>query len=156
MKKTLLIFLLSVLLTNILTCSFAKAYSPETDSTSIRLSILQNINAYRAAKNLKPVILLSFLNEIAHEHSKDMSLGKVSFGHDGFRNRIDKIKYMMGSLRPCAENVAYGPLSESEVVEQWIKSDKHREILEGDYKLAGIGIARDKMGHPFFTLIFVN
>ncbi|MFD2522584.1 CAP domain-containing protein [Emticicia soli] len=156
MKKTFLILLLSVLLTNILTRSFAKAYLPETDSTSIRLSILQNINAYRAAKNLKPVILLSVLNEIAHEHSKDMSLGKVAFGHDGFRNRIDKIKHSMGSLRPCAENVAYGPLSESQVVEQWIKSEKHREILEGDYKLAGIGIATDKMGYPYFTLIFVN
>lgn len=116
--------------------------------------VFDQINQYRATKNLKPLKINDSLTEQARNHSNDMALGRVSFGHDGFEDRI-KASGLQG---PAAENVAYnvGYSDPATVaVEGWLQSDGHRHNIEGDYNLTGIGVVQNSSGEYYFTQIFM-
>jgi uncharacterized protein YkwD len=84
-----------------------------------------------------------------------MAKGNVSFGHDGFSQRVKAIGI---PYKKAAENVAFnqGYTDPATVaVKGWIKSDGHRKNMEGDFDLTGIGIAQNARGEYFFTQIFV-
>ena len=58
----------------------------------------------------------------------------------------------------AAENVAYNsgysdPATQA--VQGWLKSTGHRQNLEGNYNLTGIGIAKNAKGEYYFTQIFI-
>ncbi|MBA4849608.1 CAP domain-containing protein [Emticicia sp. BO119] len=119
-------------------------------------SILEEVNAYRATKRLKPLQMMPLITDAATKHSKDMGRGRVPFGHDGFDNRMDKIMRKIENANACAENVAFGKFTAKEVVKRWIQSPGHRKNIEGNYNLTGIGVVRGKDGYPYFTQIFIN
>ena len=85
-----------------------------------------------------------------------MLSGKSPFGHDGFRQRIDRINKEMGPLHVAAENVASGPMTAREVVDGWLNSPGHRRNIEGNFKLTGIGLATGSGGMIYFTQIFIR
>ena len=43
----------------------------------------------------------------------------------------------------------------STAVDGWIKSDGHRQNMEGNYNLTGIGVAMNPQGEYYFTQIFI-
>jgi len=98
----------------------------------------------------------SYISSIALGHSRDMLTGKSPFGHDGFRQRIDKISSRLGKLHVAAENVASGPMDAREVVDGWLHSPGHRRNIMGDFQLTGIGVAEAANGMIYFTQIFVK
>ncbi len=155
-KHIILVHLLGILLTAYLTPSRAQSNTTEEDFTSMEQSILQEVNAYRATKRLKPLQMVSLISEAATKHSKDMGRGRVPFGHDGFDNRMDKIMGKIQNANACAENVAFGKFTAQEVVKRWIQSPGHRRNIEGNYNMTGIGVVRGKDGYPYFTQIFIN
>jgi len=116
--------------------------------------ILFYVNDYRNKKGLPALEMNADLSSQALKHSVDMSTGKVSFGHDGFEDRIRYISKKIGNIYASAENVAYGNLSAKEVVDNWLKSSGHRKNIEGHYVLTGIGIAAGKDNVFYFTQIF--
>ncbi|HVV06531.1 MAG TPA: CAP domain-containing protein [Puia sp.] len=118
--------------------------------------ILRYVNEYRHKKGLAPLRANSFLSSIALEHSRDMLTGKTPFGHEGFHERIDRIRKRLGPIHVAAENVASGPMSAREVVDGWLHSAGHRRNIEGNFKLTGIGLARRGDGMIFFTQIFTR
>ena len=42
------------------------------------------------------------------------------------------------------------------VVKMWLNSQGHRENIEGDYNMTGIGISKSADGTPYFTEIFIR
>jgi len=118
--------------------------------------ILKYVNEYRRSKGLKALQGNSFISSVALDHSRDMLSGKTPFGHDGFRDRIDRIKKRLGPLHMAAENVASGPMGAREVVDGWLHSPGHRRNIEGDFRLTGIGLAYGKRGMIYFTQIFTK
>jgi len=118
--------------------------------------ILRYVNEYRHSKGLKPLQANSFISSVALDHSRDMLSGKTPFGHDGFRDRIDRIKKRLGPIHVAAENVASGPMGAREVVDGWLHSPGHRRNIEGDFRLTGIGLAYGKRGMIYFTQIFTK
>jgi len=65
---------------------------------------------------------------------------KVPFGHDGFKNRSNKVSFKKESM---SENVAWNKATADPVrkaVNGWINSPGHRKNLLGDSNLCGIGI----------------
>jgi uncharacterized protein YkwD len=129
------------------------AAAPRTD---ISREILFFVNEFRRSKSLPALRANSFISSVALGHSRDMLTGKSPFGHDGFRQRIDKIKGELGTLHVAAENVASGPMSAREVVDGWLHSPGHRLNIEGDFRLTGIGVAEKANGMVYFTQIFVQ
>jgi uncharacterized protein YkwD len=118
--------------------------------------ILRYVNEYRHKKGLAPLQANSFISSVALEHSRNMLSGKTPFGHEGLRERIDRIRKHIGPIHVAAENVASGPMSAREVVDGWLHSAGHRRNIEGNFKLTGIGLARRGDGMIYFTQIFTR
>jgi len=123
---------------------------------SMSADILRYVNEYRHKKGLKPLQANSYISSVALQHSRDMLDGKTPFGHEGFHERIDRIRKKLGPVHVAAENVASGPMGAREVVDGWLHSPGHRRNIEGDFKLTGIGLAFGKRGMIYFTQIFAR
>jgi uncharacterized protein YkwD len=125
-------------------------------AASMSADILRYVNQHRRSIGLKPLQANSFISSVALEHSRNMLSGKTRFGHDGLRQRIERIGKRLGPVSIGAENVASGPMSAREVVDGWLHSPGHRKNIEGDFKLTGIGLASKSNGMIYFTQIFVR
>lgn len=97
------------------------------------------------------------LNAIARKHSENMANGRCAFGHNGYQQRVSKIKK---TIKPCdgyvGENVAYGAHNGKEAFDIWKNSSGHRKNMLGDYKYIGIGTARNKRGVVYYTQLFAR
>lgn len=133
---------------------FASGVRPMPASMSAE--ILRYVNEYRLSKRLPPLQANSFISSVALGHSRDMLSGKTPFGHDGFRDRIDRLRKRLGPIHVAAENVASGPMGAREVVDGWLHSPGHRRNIEGNFRLTGIGLARRSDGMIYFTQIFTR
>jgi uncharacterized protein YkwD len=125
-------------------------------NTSMSAEILRYVNEYRQSKHLKPLQANSFISSVALDHSRNMLSGKTAFGHDGFKDRIGRIRKKLGPIHVAAENVASGAMGAREVVDGWLHSPGHRRNIEGDFKLTGIGLAYGRRGMIYFTQIFTK
>jgi uncharacterized protein YkwD len=125
-------------------------------NADISREILFFVNEFRRSKGLPALQANSYISSVALGHSRDMLTGKSPFGHDGFRQRIDRISSRLGKLHVAAENVASGPMDAREVVDGWLQSPGHRRNIMGDFQLTGIGVAEAANGMIYFTQIFVK
>ena len=117
--------------------------------------ILEIINLYRIVEKLEPILFDSNIALIARQHSRDMAEEVVAFGRDGFKERAAHLsKYPREHV---SENIAYYkglPMNEDIVVQFWLKSKKHRDIIRGDFNRTGIGIAKDAGDTFYITQLF--
>jgi uncharacterized protein YkwD len=117
------------------------------------------VNQYRKASQLPPLAWDGEIAQVARAHSKDMATGEVDFGHDGFSERISRLKASMAGLWGAGENVFMtGNLDQVArvAVEQWLRSPHHLKNIRGDYNYSGLGVWQDKAGAIYFTQIFVK
>ncbi len=118
------------------------------------------VNAHRKRIGLEPLVNKDYIAEQARLHSKDMADGKVEFGHDGANARLDNISKSLKEMRAGGENVFYCTDNYDNLagtaVDAWLKSPGHRENIEGDYNLSGMGVVRAANGDYYFTQIFVK
>ncbi len=92
----------------------------------------------------------------AAQHSRNMMTWQNGFWSQWFRRTgTMRCGSAIGFINAAAENVAYGQMSAEEVVDGWLHSPGHRQNIEGDYNLTGIGVAQNKDGVIYFTQIFV-
>jgi uncharacterized protein YkwD len=99
------------------------------------------------------------LFELARAHSANMAKqGKMEHKLDGKtafdRMRDAKYLFLMG-----AENIAAcdAKVSLPELMVAWMESKLHREnILGPNYTDIGLGMARDKNGHVYYTQVFTK
>jgi uncharacterized protein YkwD len=124
--------------------------------TDMEEEILSQINQYRRSKGLSALKLNSEISSEALKHSQQMASGRTPLGHSGFSSRIQRIADRVGHISRSAENVAYGSRNAKEVVTGWINSPGHRQNIEGDFTLTGIGVASNSKGILYFTQIFVR
>ncbi|HEY9649405.1 MAG TPA: CAP domain-containing protein, partial [Coleofasciculaceae cyanobacterium] len=125
---------------------------------SMEQSVHQQINQYRQSRNLPPLTLNAQITEQARLHSADMASGRVPFSHNGFDGRVRAIARSI-SYRSAAENVAYNQGYSNpgeQAVQGWLKSTGHRQNIEGNYDLTGIGITKNAKGEYYFTQIFIK
>ncbi|HBE19845.1 MAG TPA: CAP domain-containing protein [Cyanobacteria bacterium UBA11149] len=121
-------------------------------------SVHQEINRYRQSRNLPPLTLNAAISKEARLHSEAMARGKVPFSHKGFPERITAIAQKI-PYRSAAENVAYNQgysNPEQQAVEGWIKSENHRQNMEGNFDLTGIGVSKNDRGEYYFTQVFIK
>jgi uncharacterized protein YkwD len=114
----------------------------------------RQVNQYRRSKNLPLLTLDSRITIQSRKHSEAMAKGLIPLSHEGFEQRIQAIAI---PYRSVAENVAYnqGHSDPATIaVQGWIQSSGHRQNMEGDFNLTGIGIVKNSKGEYYFTQIF--
>jgi uncharacterized protein YkwD len=131
------------------------SFSPSAGAGLVE-DILNYTNKFRRSKGLAALVIRDDLNAIARQHSADMAGGNTGFGHSGFNQRFNEARKKIKGFRTFAENVAYGASSGKEVVTLWKNSPGHRRNMLGNYRYTGIGIAKDRRGHIYYTQVFVN
>lgn len=132
--------------------------STSSEYAAMEQSVHQQINQYRQSRNLPPLTLNAQITEQARIHSADMASGRVPFSHNGFDGRVRAIARSI-SYRSAAENVAYNQGYSNpgeQAVQGWLKSTGHRQNIEGNYDLTGIGITKNGKGEYYFTQIFIK
>ena len=132
--------------------------SKSGEFTALEESVHQQVNQYRQSRNLPPLKLDARISEQARVHSQAMASGKVPFSHNGFEGRVKAIAKSI-PYRKAGENVAYnmGYSNPGEqAVEGWIKSPGHRQNMEGDFDLTGVGITKNAKGEYYFTQVFIK
>jgi uncharacterized protein YkwD len=132
--------------------------SKSGEFATLEESVHQQVNQYRQSRNLPPLKLDARISQQARVHSQAMASGKVPFSHNGFEGRVKAIAKSI-PYRKAGENVAYnmGYSNPGEqAVEGWIKSPGHRQNMEGDFDLTGVGITKNAKGEYYFTQIFIK
>ncbi len=124
----------------------------------LELSVYQQVNDYRASKNLPPLKLDPQISEKCRIHSQAMANGQVPFGHGGSKARFQAVRQVV-RWQEIAENVAFNSGYADpgkEAVQGWIESPSHQRNIVGKYDLTGMGIVRNAKGEYYFTQIFVR
>ncbi len=133
--------------------------STATAAEALESRIYKLVNEHRRAMGLAPLDYDARIAAVARRHSKDMAVGRVPAGHEGFEERQRVISKRI-PLRGIAENVGINDYPPSRTVRVavsgWLGSQGHRENIEGRYDLTGVGIARDARGTYYYTQIFVR
>lgn len=136
------------------TNNVATASNSDSALAALEQSVLKQVNQYRADRGLAPLALDPELCRQAQLHSQTMATGR-SMNHDGFAQRMANVTQ---SYQNASENVAYNhgyPDPDQQAVDNWIDSPEHRQNIEGEFNLTGIGITRNAEGEYYFTQIFV-
>jgi len=127
--------------------------------SGLELETFSLINQYRKASNLPPLIWDGAITRIARGHSQDMATGEVDFGHDGFGDRVSRLKAAMAGFRGAGENVAMTENLDQvarNAVAMWLHSPHHLENIRGDYNYSGLGVCQNKNGAIYLTQIFLK
>lgn len=127
---------------------------PETDSRVFKYAVLSQINDLRkkgcncGSTYMPAVIPVTWNDQLATaaaSHAKDMARNKY-FSHnsrDGktLKDRITKAGYSFTGLKSIAfgENIAYGQRSVAQVMDGWIKSERHcKNLMNPAFKEVGV------------------
>jgi uncharacterized protein YkwD len=134
----------------------AKDKASNKDVKAIAKEVHQQINRYRAKNGLAALAWNEALSTQAAKHSQNMASGKVSFGHDGFPDRLKRSKVAYnGAAENVSSNSGFAKPAD-QAVKDWLKSAAHKSNIDGDYTKTGIGVARNARGELYFTQIFIN
>lgn len=147
----------TILFTIVFISNFSLHVSGQISSQNrMATEILALINDHRAKMRKSPLIDNEYISQIALHHSRDMASENVAFGHDGFDDRVALLQKKIKRCYRWGENVAYGATTARQVVTMWLNSPEHRENIEGDYNLSGIGVAKSNDGQLYYTQIFIK
>src|SRR5215207_1552468 len=156
--ETMCLLRLVFLLWSLLGFSFP-CFAVDSELAVLERQVHDLVNAHRQVRGLNPLAYSEEIASIARRHSQDMATGRAGVGHQGVDERRDRLLRVI-SFKKFAENVGENSYALShtvhEAVEGWLKSSGHRQNIEGDFNLTGIGIAQSATGLYFFTQIFLT
>ncbi|UZH55708.1 CAP domain-containing protein [Salinimicrobium tongyeongense] len=122
--------------------------------SSIELDVLELVNAYRQQQGLNSLLYLDEGSIEAAGHNQHM-IKDNEVCHHFFGSRYQSLVKSVNA-KAVSENVGFGYSTAEAVVKAWIKSDGHRENLEGDHTHFGISVKEGNDGKYYFTNIFVR
>jgi uncharacterized protein YkwD len=134
----------------------ATAQMATVDTAALERDAHNQINAYRKSKGLTALTWNETIAVQARKHSQNMANGQTPFGHSGFADRVAATKIVYSG---AAENVAYNQgytKPADQAVKGWLLSPGHKKNIEGNYKLAGLGVVKNAKGEIYFTQVFIN
>lgn len=132
--------------------AITSTYVPQTKV--IEVEILELINDHRISQGLNVLSDMSTIKAQAFGHT-DYMVAQQEVSHDNFYKRKETLESRVGAVK-VAENVAYAYSSAESVVNAWLNSDGHRNVIEGDYTDFDVSAEKDANGKYYFTNIFVK
>ena len=165
LKKQTGIFLFTFILSYLsLSCSSDDINEQHIIDTAIDLSLADGndwefsgniwdyINAHRTTMD-KPLLIkdTTYASAYAMKHTNYM-ISTNSVNHNYFFERSNGLKSYGATT--VSETVAYAYNSAESVVNAWLQSDTHKEIIEGNYTHVGFGVQQSPTDQKFyFTLL---
>ncbi len=120
--------------------------------SGIELEILSLVNEYRLSKGLKQLKKSNELSTVAQGHSIYMAKNN-QVSHHNFNQR-DRAQREKGAIK-FGENVGGRYNSAQGVVKGWLKSERHRKVIEyPKYTHFGISVEKSLKGINYFTQTF--
>ena len=114
--------------------------------------VLDLVNQHRTSIGLETLKRdRQYASAYSVEHTKYM-INKEKISHDNFGVRSKALKDR--GAETVGENVAYGYTNAEELVNAWLNSTSHRNIIEGPYNYSGFGILKNNKGQYYFTQLF--
>ncbi len=115
--------------------------------------ILELVNLHRDSLGLSTLKMDNqYASAFAVDHTQYM-IEREQINHDNFGYRSEGIKYY-DNAEVVGENVAYGFDTAEKVMNAWLKSPGHRDIIEGNFTHSGFGVMKSDKGRNYFTQIF--
>jgi len=160
MKNALNLLMLALFLMLSTSCSkdsdeainLADAVIPETKV--IEIEIMELINAYRVEQGLNVLQSHDIVKSQAYTHTDHM-IETSNLSHENFFARKSYLMNAIGA-EVVTENVAYGFTNAEAVVNAWIRSEGHKENMEGNYTNFDVSAEQNEKGKWYFTNIFVK
>lgn len=127
---------------------------PSTGSEQIGREVLALVNAARSGRGLAPLAWSGGLGRAAHGHSTDQA-GRNQLSHTGgdgsnVRDRVARTGIRLSFWGEC---VGAGFGSARGVVDAWLASPPHADIIFGEFTLGGAGMATSASGTNYWTLV---
>jgi uncharacterized protein YkwD len=127
--------------------------SAPINASNVEKEIFSRINSHRRSSGLDALTWNEATSHEARLHSQEMAMqGQID--HRDFDRRVDRTGI---AYRAVGENVASyrgNQNAADHMVEGWLRSQPHRQNIDGDFSLTGIGVVQDREGRYFATQIF--
>ena len=124
------------------------------EAKTIEVEILELINNHRLSLGLNPLAEMDVIKSVAYSHT-DYMVDNDEVSHHNFFTRSNYLKSNAGAEK-VSENVAFGYSSAESVVRAWIKSEAHKENLEGDFTNFDVSAEKNEDGRWYYTNIFIK
>ena len=123
--------------------------------TEMEFEILELVNDHRESIGIRKLNTLNTISLEAIPHTNYMlSQGEAS--HDNFEDRFLNLRMNVDAVK-VSENVAYGYSTAQAVVNAWLRSSRHKEIIEDiEFTDFGISTKANAGGRNYFTHIFIK
>ncbi len=147
-----------LLLIILLFSSSCKELFKDKPVTEIEQSLHQLVNAYRSSQGLNQLTWDETIARECRNHSQTMANDATLFSHDGFETRVENIGKIF-EVNSAGENIAFNQGYEDPAqiaFDTWLKSANHRQNIEGDFVLTGIGVKKNSDDIYYFTQIFIK
>jgi uncharacterized protein YkwD len=123
--------------------------------TPVELETMALINEYRVSIGLNALEKINHVSYKSEEHDHYMIANNV-VNHDDFVSRSENIIKVLGAKK-VSENIAYNYSTAKGAFDAWLKSEGHRENIEGDFTHFGIAVRENPVnGRKYYTNIFVK
>lgn len=118
--------------------------------------MFRKLNQYRMSQNLELFKMNRIASKYAYQHCKNMADGKIPVGHDGFEERMKKIKQEGVAAVSWRENVAMSK-PDMNPIDAWKKSNGHNKaMLTSYFNQVGIGYCMNEEDYSFYVLILMK
>ncbi|PZX93213.1 CAP domain-containing protein [Flavobacterium aquariorum] len=125
------------------------------DYSPVELETMTLINNYRVSIGLNALEKINHVSYKSEEHDNYMIANNV-VNHDDFEARSSNIMKVLHA-KNVSENIAYNYNSAKGAFDAWLKSEGHKQNIEGDFTHFGISIRENPAnGKKYYTNIFVK
>ena len=134
---------LNTSITDLLAGAGESLKQPSRDIPASQSEMLGLINSVRKEKGLNELKYSTALSDTAQQYAEYMSANNY-FNHtsQSGQTSTDRITAADSALMKWSENIARNFNSTSDVVDSWMKSEKHRaNLLDPDAEVVGIGFS---------------
>jgi uncharacterized protein YkwD len=125
------------------------------DYSPVELETMALINDYRVSIGLNALEKINHVSHKSEEHDNYMIANNV-VNHNDFEARSANIMKVLHA-KNVSENIAYNYNSAKGAFDAWLKSDGHKQNIEGNFTHFGISIRENPAnGKKYYTNIFVK
>lgn len=124
------------------------------DFNTEELELMHVTNVYRSSIQLDTLKSNQHIAYICSEHNDYMILNDT-INHDYFHSRSENLVKTLHASR-IGEVLAYNYTTPNSVLNAWVNSPNHKNIIEGKFTHFGVAIKEDSFGRKYYTFIFAK
>jgi uncharacterized protein YkwD len=144
----------------LLALAFTPLLAAQEKQDELKLSkdeqaLLDLVNAERKKAELPALKTNTRLMAAARDHGANMAKQEKAAHVLDDKQPADRVKAAGYAFSRLGENVAWNQRSPKEVMEDWMKSQAHKDnILKKDYTEIGVAVVKSKKGEPYWVQVF--